>query len=90
MGLIGSTPCGVNWISLFLHSSICMIINIIVIYIEMVRTYIKKTDHGSWCAEKMREAVIKVKSKEMTTRQAAEIYDVPYTSLQRRVILRNV
>ena len=51
----------------------------------MVRMHIKKTDQASWCAEKMREAVIKVKSKEMTTRQAAEIYDVPYTSLQRRV-----
>lgn len=51
----------------------------------MVRTYTRKTNRGSWCPKNMEEATIKVKSNKMTMRQAAEIYNVPYTSLQRRI-----
>lgn len=51
----------------------------------MVRTYKRKTDQGQWCPEKVEEAVEKVLSKALTIRRAAEAYNVPYTSLQRRV-----
>lgn len=51
----------------------------------MVRTYKRKTKAGEWSQEKMREAANKVLTKELTLRRAAEIYELPYTSLQRRV-----
>ncbi|CAG4936820.1 unnamed protein product [Parnassius apollo] len=53
----------------------------------MVRTYRRKTDAGEWSQEKMKEAVNKVQNKELTLRKAAEIFAVPFTSLQRRVTL---
>ncbi|XP_045450942.1 uncharacterized protein LOC123659815 [Melitaea cinxia] len=53
----------------------------------MVRTYKKKTNAGEWSQEKMTEAVNKVQNKVLTLRKAAEIFEVPYTSLQRRVNL---
>lgn len=53
----------------------------------MVRTYKKKTNAGEWSQEKMKEAANKVLAKELTLRRAAEIYELPYTSLQRRVSL---
>ncbi|CAB3252682.1 unnamed protein product [Arctia plantaginis] len=52
---------------------------------SMVRTYKRKTDAGEWSQEKMKEAVNKVQNKELTLRKAAEIFAVPFTSLQRRV-----
>ena len=51
----------------------------------MVRTYVRKTDQGQWSQEDMRKAAEKVLTKQMTIRKAAEKYNVPYTSLQRRV-----
>ncbi|CAG4974306.1 unnamed protein product [Parnassius apollo] len=53
----------------------------------MVRTYRRKADAGEWSQEKMKEAVNKVQNKELTLRKAAEIFAVPFTSLQRRVTL---
>ncbi|KAL3277197.1 hypothetical protein HHI36_012548 [Cryptolaemus montrouzieri] len=53
----------------------------------MVRTHKRKTNGGEWSQEKMKEAVNKVQNKELTLRKAAEIFAVPYTSLQRRVNL---
>lgn len=51
----------------------------------MVRTYKRKTSAGEWSQGKMIEAANKVLAKELTLRRAAEIYELPYTSLQRRV-----
>lgn len=51
----------------------------------MVRTYVRKSSNKSWSQEKMNEAVQKVRSGEMTLRRAADFYEVPYTTLQRRV-----
>jgi hypothetical protein len=53
----------------------------------MVRTYKRKTHQGEWSAENMSEAADKVLRKELTLRRAAEVYNVPFTSLQRRVTL---
>lgn len=53
----------------------------------MVRTYKRKTNAGEWSQEKMKEAVNKVQNKELTLRKAAEIFAIPFTSLQRRVTL---
>jgi len=51
----------------------------------MIRTYNRKSTNKSWSQEIINEAVQKVKSGKMTLRQAADCYDVPYTTLQRRV-----
>ncbi|KAF2901188.1 hypothetical protein ILUMI_04997 [Ignelater luminosus] len=51
----------------------------------MVRTYVIKTKQGQWTQENMRIAAEQVLAKQVTIRKAAEIYNVPYTSLQRRV-----
>ncbi|KAI8437829.1 hypothetical protein MSG28_012047 [Choristoneura fumiferana] len=53
----------------------------------MVRTYKRKTYQGELSAENMLEAADKVLTKELTLRRAAEVYNVPFTSLQRRVTL---
>lgn len=53
----------------------------------MVRTYKKKTDQGQWSQEDMNKAADKVLTKKLSVRQAAETYNVPYTSLQRRTTL---
>lgn len=53
----------------------------------MVRTYVKKTGQGQWSHKSMEEASNKVLLRQLTIRQAAERYNVPYTSLQRRVTL---
>lgn len=55
--------------------------------LQMVRNYIKKTNQPRWCPIKMKEATEKVKKRELSMRQAAAIYNVPYTTLQRRVSL---
>ncbi|KAF2895931.1 hypothetical protein ILUMI_10245 [Ignelater luminosus] len=51
----------------------------------MVRTYVRKTNQGQWTQKDMRISSDKVLAKQVTIRKAAEIYNVPYTSLQRRV-----
>lgn len=45
----------------------------------------RKASNGTWFQETMNEAVQKVKSGEMSLRGAADSYDIPYTTLQRRV-----
>ncbi|KAF2904868.1 hypothetical protein ILUMI_01310 [Ignelater luminosus] len=51
----------------------------------MVRTYVTKSKQGQWTQDNMRIAADKVLAEQVTIRKAAEIYNVPYTGLQRRV-----
>ena len=51
----------------------------------MVRNYKRKSDQQNWSKEAMKMAVSKVRSKEMTLGHAADVYDVPKTTLFRRM-----
>lgn len=51
----------------------------------MVRTYKRKTSQGQWSHETMEEAANMVLKGKLSIRRAADVYGVPFTSLQRRV-----
>lgn len=51
--------------------------------------YRRKTDRGKWSAQDMLEAAQKVRDKELSLRQAAEQYNVPKSTLERRVTNKN-
>lgn len=53
------------------------------------RNYKRKTDRGKWSVQDMLEAIQKVRNNELSVRQAAEQYNVPKSTLQRRVKNRN-
>lgn len=50
----------------------------------MVHNYKRKTSRQSWDEENMKQAIQKLKNKEMGFRKASEIYGVPKTTLKRR------
>ncbi|KAJ4428485.1 hypothetical protein ANN_24522 [Periplaneta americana] len=52
---------------------------------KMPWTYERKISNKSWSEAEMTEAVTEVKSGRMGVRRAANIFGVPYTTLQRRV-----
>ena len=56
-----------------------MIINMTIIYMQMVRTYIKKIRSRPWCPEKTNEVVIKITSRELTLRQTAQKRTTDFT-----------
>ncbi|KAF2896694.1 hypothetical protein ILUMI_09481 [Ignelater luminosus] len=47
--------------------------------------FVRKTKQGQWTQDNMRIAADKALAKQVTIRKAAKIYNVPYTSLQKRV-----
>lgn len=51
----------------------------------MVRQYKRKTNQNSWSEDAMKSAIIAYNNKEMGFRKAALLYDVPQTTLERRV-----
>ena len=53
----------------------------------MPRRYTRKSDRASWTAEAMKRALKAVKEKTHSVRQAAKVFNVPYTTLADR--LRN-
>ncbi|KAJ8957511.1 hypothetical protein NQ318_020545 [Aromia moschata] len=53
------------------------------------RYYKRKTDRGKWSAQDMTEAIRKIRNNELSVRQAAEQYNVPKSTLQRRVTNKN-
>ncbi|XP_025154458.1 tigger transposable element-derived protein 6-like [Harpegnathos saltator] len=53
------------------------------------RNYKRKTDRGKWSVQDMLEAIQKVRDNELSVRQAAEQYNIPKNTLQRRVKNRN-
>lgn len=55
----------------------------------MNRYYKRKSDRGKWSVQDMKEAVMKVRNTELSVRQAAEQYNVPKSTLQRRVAMKN-
>ncbi|XP_069685882.1 uncharacterized protein [Periplaneta americana] len=50
----------------------------------MPRTYVKKTTHGSWSKVAMEEAVTSIKEGRYSIRKAANVFGVPFSTLQRR------
>lgn len=52
----------------------------------MVRDYQRKTTRQSWSEESMHQAVSAVLNKEMGYRKAAAAFDVPQTTLERKVL----
>ena len=51
----------------------------------MVLRYKRKTDRANWSEDQMKLAILAVEKKEMSLRQAANSYNVPKDSLNRRV-----
>ena len=53
-------------------------------------TSYKRISHrGSWLTENMEEAIMKVKSRELTLREASTTYGIPRATLGRRVLGKN-
>ena len=50
----------------------------------MVRNYQRKTNQQKWSKEAMKEAVPKVRNREMTLTEASDTYSIPKTTLFRR------
>ena len=50
----------------------------------MVRNYQRKTNQQKWSKEAMKEAVAKVRNREMTLTEASDTYSIPKTTLFRR------
>ena len=55
----------------------------------MVYTYVRKTDRQSWSEESMRNAIEAVVGGSMGILRAAKTFDVPKTTLHRRVANKN-
>lgn len=53
----------------------------------MVRTYKRKTERGGWDPESMKNAIEAVMCREMGYKKAADSFQVPQTTLERRVKL---
>ena len=53
--------------------------------LQMVRNYKRKSQQHSWSVESMQEAVNKVKNGEMSKKAASKAYNVPRTTLIRRL-----
>jgi hypothetical protein len=51
--------------------------------------YVRKTNRASWSEENMEKAMDKVKAKEMSIGEASQYYDIPKSTLGRRVLGRN-
>lgn len=55
----------------------------------MNSAYVRKTNRASWSEENMEKAMDKVKAKEMSIGEASQYYDIPKSTLGRRVLGRN-
>ncbi|CAH1984892.1 unnamed protein product [Acanthoscelides obtectus] len=53
----------------------------------MVRNYVRKTDRGGWTEEQMKNAVLAVVENKMDYYLAAKPFEVPQTTLERKVKL---
>lgn len=51
----------------------------------MVRTYKQKTDRQKWSTDDMEKAIMKVISKTMSSKKAANTYNIPQSTLEDRI-----
>lgn len=51
----------------------------------MVRNYVRKTNRQAWDEQNMQQAVLSVINGDQGYKKAAQMYDVPQTTLERRV-----
>jgi len=51
----------------------------------MVYNYVKKTNRQEWDEDAMKKAITAVREGKFKIRAASKTFDVPYSSLQRRI-----